>query len=313
MLVKIILALRALHLGFHARFDFFLDLQHAHFALHQAVDLLQARAYVQRLKKLLLLIHLNAEMSCDEVCQFFWFLGFAHSGQSFFWDVLTHFGIALEFVADGAQERFDRSLIAQLFVQRLGTGFKKLRVVKIARYADPRDPFDKHFYCPIGKLEELQHIGQHAHLVNAVCIRVILARINLRREQDLLAVIHNLFQRANRFFTAHKKRHDHVGENHNVAQRQYWVGGVQFFCHALVLFSGKASHPSSEAASKPSAFKSVNLGVARTHFNTNSRLRCLSARQSARLKCYGFATDFAQTALWQEKSGPHWSIIGDLQ
>ena len=74
------------------------------------------------------------------------------------------------------------------------------------------------------QLEELQHIGQHAHLVNAVCIRVILTRINLRREQDLLAVIHNLFQRANRFFTAHKKRHDHVGENHNVAQRQDGIG-----------------------------------------------------------------------------------------
>ena len=41
LLVQIIFALRALHLALDAGLDLFFDLQHGHFALHKAVDLLQ--------------------------------------------------------------------------------------------------------------------------------------------------------------------------------------------------------------------------------------------------------------------------------
>ena len=48
LLVEVILALRPLHLGFDAGFDLFLDLQHGHFALHVAIDLLKALGHGQR-------------------------------------------------------------------------------------------------------------------------------------------------------------------------------------------------------------------------------------------------------------------------
>ena len=41
LLIQIILALGAFHLGFDAGFDLFLDLQHRHFALHQTIHFFQ--------------------------------------------------------------------------------------------------------------------------------------------------------------------------------------------------------------------------------------------------------------------------------
>ena len=59
LLIQIIFALGALHLGFDAGLDLFLDLQDAHFALHQAIDLFQPLADRKRLQHFLLLRHVG--------------------------------------------------------------------------------------------------------------------------------------------------------------------------------------------------------------------------------------------------------------
>ena len=75
LLIQIILALRALHLGFDAGFDLFLDLQNGHFALHQAIDLFEPLAHCEGFQKFLLLINLDPEMPCDKVSKFGRLLG----------------------------------------------------------------------------------------------------------------------------------------------------------------------------------------------------------------------------------------------
>ncbi len=52
---------------------------------------------------------------------------------------------------------------------------------------------------------------------------IVLGGVLLGDEQDLLVVLHHLFQRLDRFLAADEERHDHVGEHHNVAQRQYGI------------------------------------------------------------------------------------------
>jgi hypothetical protein len=42
----------------------------------------------------------------------------------------------------------------------------------------------------------------------------------LRDEQDLLVVLHHIFESAHRFFAADKERHDHVREHDDVAEGQ---------------------------------------------------------------------------------------------
>jgi hypothetical protein len=51
--------------------------------------------------------------------------------------------------------------------------------------------------------------------------RIVVGGVDLGGEHDLLVGPHHLFKRCDRFFTAHKQRHDHVGKDHNVAQRQH--------------------------------------------------------------------------------------------
>jgi hypothetical protein len=53
---------------------------------------------------------------------------------------------------------------------------------------------------------------------------VVHGRVKLARQQDLLVVLHHLFEGANGFLATHEQRHDHVGEHHDVAQGQNGIG-----------------------------------------------------------------------------------------
>ena len=50
--------------------------------------------------------------------------------------------------------------------------------------------------------------------------RIVVGRVDLRGEQDLLVLLHDLIERANGLLAADKKRRGHVRENDDVAQRQ---------------------------------------------------------------------------------------------
>ena len=49
---------------------------------------------------------------------------------------------------------------------------------------------------------------------------IILTGVFLRHKQDLLVVLHHVFERAHGFLAADEKRHDHVRKHDDVAQRQ---------------------------------------------------------------------------------------------
>jgi hypothetical protein len=83
-----------------------------------------------------------------------------------------------------------------------------------------RRALDKHLHGAVWQLQELQHVGERAHVIDAVGCRVVLSGVHLRRKHDLLFGAHYLFQRLDRLFTAHEERNDHVRENHDVAQRE---------------------------------------------------------------------------------------------
>ena len=103
LLIQIVFALRALHLGFDAGFDLFLDLQHRHLALHQAIDLLQTLTDRQRLQKLLLLCHFDAQMARYQIRQFRRIITFRNGRKCFFWNVFLHLGVTGKFICHGAQ------------------------------------------------------------------------------------------------------------------------------------------------------------------------------------------------------------------
>ena len=50
--------------------------------------------------------------------------------------------------------------------------------------------------------------------------RIILTRVALGNQQDLLVVVHHVFQRTNRLFAAHEQRDNHMREDNDVSQRE---------------------------------------------------------------------------------------------
>ncbi len=224
LLVEVVLALRALHLALHAGLDLLLDLQDRDLALHQPEHLLQPLGHGERLQELLLALDLDAEMAGDEVGQPRAVLRVGHRRQRLLGDRLLDLGVALELARDRARQRLDLRPLARGLLQRLGMGLEERLAAGVAGHAHPRATLDQHLHRAVGQLEELEHVGQHAGLVDALGGRVVLGGVALGGEQDLAVVAHHLLERAHRLLAADEERHDHVREHHDVAQRQHRVG-----------------------------------------------------------------------------------------
>ena len=168
---------------------------------------------------------------------------FRNGNKRLFGDVFLDLRVALEFLADSANQRFNSGFVASGFFQiarrRLEEWFRAQEVVD--RHACLT--FDKHFHRAIRQLQKLQHIRQNARAVDAINARIINAGIDLRRQENLLVIRHHFFQRAHRFLAPYKERHDHVREHDDVAQRQHWIGWVQRFFHALFLSAASLRAP----------------------------------------------------------------------
>ncbi|MCY1246286.1 hypothetical protein D9M72_595050 [compost metagenome] len=84
--------------------------------------------------------------------------------------------------------------------------------------------FDENLDGPIWQLEKLQHIGNRADFIDCIRCRIVVSRILLRCEQNLLVDTHHFFKCFDRLFASDKQRDDHMGEDYNVTQRQ---NGIQ--------------------------------------------------------------------------------------
>ncbi|EAU45983.1 hypothetical protein R2601_26956 [Salipiger bermudensis HTCC2601] len=231
LLIQVVLALGLLHLALDAGLDLFLDLQNRQLTLHQAIDLLQPLADRQRLQKLLLLLHLDAEMARDEVGQLRRLGGLGDRRERLFGDVLLDLRVALELFTDGAHKRLDGGGIAGHLGHVLGLGLEELLVLEILGDLHAALALDQHLDGAVGQLEQLQHVGQHAGAVDAVAGRVVDRGVDLGGKQDLLVVGHDLLECLHRLLAPHEERHDHVREHDDVAQRQHGIGGIERLLH----------------------------------------------------------------------------------
>jgi hypothetical protein len=102
-----------------------------------------------------------------------------------------------------------------------------------------RNALDQHLDGVVGQFQQLQDVGDRAVVVDRFGRRIVVAGVLLRRQQDLPVVFHHVFERTDRFLAADEKRHDHVRENNNVAQRQ---DGIQPVSAARCCFLFGFSH-----------------------------------------------------------------------
>jgi hypothetical protein len=217
LLVQIVLALRLLHLPLDAAADALFDLEHADLALHMREDLLEPAGDGFDLQQLLLFRNLQRQMRGERVRELGRLVDLIDRHQHLGRNLLVQLDVLLELRDRGAGERFDLLLIADLLADDLGMRLEE--GVILGEFDDARalSAFDENLHGSIGQLQELQHRSDRADRIDIGRGRIVLRRILLRDEQDLLVILHHVFQRTNRFLAADEERHDHVRENDDVS------------------------------------------------------------------------------------------------
>ena len=221
LLVEVVLALGLLHLALDAVADALLDLKDADLAFHVAEHLFQPFGHGLGFEQLLLLGDLQRQVRGDRVGELARIVDLVDRHQHLRRNLLVELDVLLELRDHGAGQRLD-FLMRRPGVSSMtfGIGLKESLVLGKALDARALAAFDQHLDRAVRQLEELQHRADRADRVDIRGRRIVLRGVLLGDEQDLLIVLHHVFERPHRFLAADKERHDHVRENDDVAERQ---------------------------------------------------------------------------------------------
>jgi hypothetical protein len=190
------------------------------FALHQRQHFFQARSDVRELQHRLLVLNLDGEMRGHRVGELRVIVDLRDDAHDLGRHFLVELHIALELVDDRARHGFDLDRVGRFDFEDLCLGLVEFGAIRVRADFRALDALDQHLHGPVRQLEQLQHGGKRADLVNGVGRRIVVAGVHLRDQENIGVVPHHLFERANGLLAADEQRHDHVREDHNVAQRQ---------------------------------------------------------------------------------------------
>ena len=107
-----------------------------------------------------------------------------------------------------------------------GFGLEVVDGLQVAVDRGAAPALDQHLDGAVGQLQQLQHGGDGAGGIDLVGRRIVVLRILLGHDEDVLVVAHDFFERLDRLLAADEQRHDHAGEDDDVAQRQNRVNPV---------------------------------------------------------------------------------------
>ncbi|GJD96834.1 hypothetical protein OCOJLMKI_4060 [Methylobacterium iners] len=224
LLVQVVLALGLLHLPLDAGPDALLHLEDGDLALHERQHALEALRHSRDLEDRLLVGDLDREVRADRVGELRGLVDLRDGGDDLGRDLLVELHVILELGDDRAGERLRLDAVAELVGERLGLGL--VIGVRAAEAGDlgAAGALDEHLHGAVGQLQELQDGGQRADLVDGVGGRIVVARVDLGREQDVAVGPDRLLEGADRLFASDEERHDHVREHDDVAEWQDGVG-----------------------------------------------------------------------------------------
>ena len=233
LFVEIVLALRLLHLALDAAFDLALDLQHADLGFDQRQHLLQPLGRVQRFQQRLAVGDLDRQMRghrvgelapASSICA----TEASVSAGTFLLSLMYCSKLVLTV-------RISASVslrLADAFGNALDRRLEEIVARHEAGDAGAALALDQHAHRLVGQLEKLQHGRQRADGVQAVGRGIVVGGVLLGQKQNLLFVVHHLFEGAHGFLAAHEQGNDHMGKHDDVAQRQApapaWPPGSPF-------------------------------------------------------------------------------------
>ena len=83
-----------------------------------------------------------------------------------------------------------------------------------------RRAFDQDLDGAVGQLEHLDDLADDADTVEVFFRRILAVGLTLRAEEHLLALRHRRLERMDRAFPPNVERHDHVGKENDVLERE---------------------------------------------------------------------------------------------
>ena len=143
--------------------------------------------------------------------------------------------------APGAKDLHEIGTLAQVLqllklpdgtIKVLVEGLSRSRVTDVEERDGAGEAFDEHLDGAVGQLQQLQHLGERADLVQVLRAGRVGVGGLLGDQQDALVALHRLVERADGLVATDKQGDDHVREHHDVAQRQHrQVEGVGMLGH----------------------------------------------------------------------------------
>ncbi len=196
------------------------------------------------LEQLLLLGDLEREMGGDGVGKLGRLLDLVDRDHHLGRHLLVELNVVLEFRDDGPGSGLQFGRVTRRFFHVDGIGLEELGLAGVADDLHAAAALDQNLHGVVGQLQELQHGAERADRIDVVGAGVVLAGVLLGDQQDLLVVLHDLFEGLHTLFTTDEKRDDHAGKHDNVAQRQDGIdsslmGGV----HDASLYAVRATRP----------------------------------------------------------------------
>ena len=240
LLAQEVLALVLADFRLHLRLDLRAELEDLELLDQQAVERIHPRPDVERLQDLLL--HRGPERRQargDEVGELAGIRDVAGERLQVIREQRRQGNDALEVALDVALERVDLEvvLVAQQFVRLAHGGAQVGAGLHHSLELDAAEALDDQPQAAVGQLEHLVNVRRRADRIEVVLDRFFGRRLALREDADHAAGGGRLVDEADRGFARDGQRHERVGEQNRVAQRQHghFVGDRQPFCGGGVL------------------------------------------------------------------------------
>lgn len=220
LLIQIVLALALLHLFLDPATDALFHFQHIHVGFHQRHQMLDTLAHVDHFQDVLLLFKLELEVGGDGVGQAADLVDGGHRIH----DLRCHFFGQLDVFLELGEQRAGQGVLLA-FRRHLIVQFADIGDAALLAEAGLADvaagaALDQHFDGAVGELEHLQDGGHGAHPVNIAFRGIVIGRVALRHQHDLLVAGHGGFQSRNGLLPADEQRDHHMRVDHHVTQWQ---------------------------------------------------------------------------------------------
>ena len=184
-------------------------------------EMLQPFTRVVNFENRLFLLDLHRQVSGDGIREPRRVIDAGKRGQNFGWSLLVELDVLLEVSEQGPGQRFNLAPVLGSRVEHRDTraqvGFP------FFEFVDPRPlaTFHQDLDSTVREFQELQNGGDRPDSVDFLDGRIVLARVDLRDEQDPLVLLHRLLERLNGSIPADEQGDHHVWIDNDVPQRKH--------------------------------------------------------------------------------------------